>query len=83
MNTTDLIGKRFEKLTVVEFYEKRNNRYYWKCKCDCGKETIIMRSNLPKTKSCGCINLIREHMSIEDKKNKRMLLQYEEKVFKS
>ena len=43
MNTTDLIGKRFGKLTVIEFYEKRNNRYYWKCKCDCGKETIVMR----------------------------------------
>lgn len=68
MNTTDLIGKRFCKLTVIEFYEKRNNRSYWKCKCDCGKETIVMRSNLPKTKSCGCANIIKEHMSLEDKK---------------
>lgn len=68
MRIEDLTGKKFNKLTVIELYGKKKDRYYWKCKCDCGKETIVMRSNLPKTKSCGCANIIKPHMSIEDKK---------------
>lgn len=54
MRTTDLIGKKFNNLTVIEFAYKKNNTGYWKCKCDCGNETIVMRGNLPKTLSCGC-----------------------------
>lgn len=55
-NTTDLIGKKFGMLTVLEFAYIKNKRAYWKCKCDCGKEKIVSRSNLVNglTTSCGC-----------------------------
>lgn len=36
---------------------KLNGRqYYWKCKCDCGNETIVLGTSLRTgiTKSCGC-----------------------------
>lgn len=29
----DLTGQQFGRLTVIEFYEKRNGRPYWKCSC--------------------------------------------------
>lgn len=66
MNTTDLIGKKFGKLTVLKFDriehkrdDKGRNRDkgYWLCKCDCGNEIIVARNLLiaNKRKSCGCI----------------------------
>lgn len=57
----DLTGKRFGNLTVVKLYDKRkrNNggkEYYWLCKCDCGKKTIVRGATLKNgaTQSCGC-----------------------------
>ena len=59
--TTDILGEKFGKLTVVEFagfyVEKDGKRQSkCKCKCDCGNEVIVLRSSLKKghTTSCGC-----------------------------
>ena len=51
-NFIDLTGKRFERLTVLEYAGKEK----WKCKCDCGNEIITSGSGLRygHTKSCGC-----------------------------
>lgn len=58
VNKTDLIGKKFGILNVIE-YHHTNDKYrsYFLCKCDCGKEKIIARSSLiaGRTKSCGCL----------------------------
>ena len=53
-----LVGNRYGKLLVVERVE--NNRFghvCYRCKCDCGGETIIDATNLRNgnTSSCGCI----------------------------
>lgn len=57
-NFVDLTGKRFGRLVVIS-REKNNKRgkALWKCKCDCGNETIVLASRLRngKTKSCGCL----------------------------
>lgn len=52
----DLTGQRFGRLTVLRFASKKNSNYYWLCKCDCGKETIVSKNHLSDghTKSCGC-----------------------------
>lgn len=56
----DLTGYRFEKLVVLEFYDKYvkgNSRdTLWKCVCDCGNITIVRKHSLQTghTKSCGC-----------------------------
>lgn len=54
----DLVGQRFGRLLVTKLSEKRykNNSTMWDCKCDCGKEVTIRRSDLVcgKTVSCGC-----------------------------
>lgn len=62
-NTGDLIGKKYDKLTVVSFagfIEKGATRKiaqaYWNCKCDCGVEKVVGARELKdgRTKSCGC-----------------------------
>jgi hypothetical protein len=53
----DLIGQRFEKLVVIERLENdKNGKTRWVCKCDCGKETVVIGRNLinNRTRSCGC-----------------------------
>lgn len=53
----DLTGCIFGKLTVIELAERRNYSSYWRCKCECGNETIVEHDNLISghTKSCGCL----------------------------
>jgi hypothetical protein len=55
---TTIIGKKFGKLTVIEFSHMNFNDSYWKCKCDCGEEKIVNRKNLRTgyTISCGCLS---------------------------
>lgn len=63
MNTLiDLTGQRFGKLLVVEKAEPhktKGGKYVtmWKCKCDCGNETVVATQKLRKghTTSCGCV----------------------------
>ena len=53
----NLTGQRFGRLLVIEEVIKENsNGTYWKCKCDCGNETIVKGSTLNSghTSSCGC-----------------------------
>lgn len=52
----DLRNKRFGKLIVIESTEKYHGRYKWKCLCECGKEMVVLVSNLTSgaTKDCGC-----------------------------
>ena len=53
----DFIGRRFGRLTVTEYAGKRARMHRWKCRCDCGKETVVGQTLLQngKTKSCGCV----------------------------
>lgn len=55
----DLTGQKFGKLTVIQ--RKQNDKRgeaRWLCKCDCGKETIVLSSHIRnyRIKSCGCIS---------------------------
>ena len=60
----DLTGQRFGMLTVLSrdgTYKSENDPYSsiptWRCRCDCGQETIVMGNNLKygATRSCGCL----------------------------
>lgn len=58
----NLVGKKFNKLTVIsradDYYLSNGNRFVrWLCKCDCGNEVIVRGTSLRNghTKSCGCI----------------------------
>lgn len=56
----DHVGKRYGSLTVISLdrLERRGrySYYYWKCRCDCGSETIVSSHNLVSggTPGCGC-----------------------------
>lgn len=54
----DLTGQRFGRLIVIERGSNdSSNKTRWKCKCDCGNETLVRSSNLLNgtTTSCGCV----------------------------
>lgn len=58
--TIDITGKKFGHLTVLERVSTpehcTSSGAYFKCKCDCGNEKIIMGKSLRNgsTKTCGC-----------------------------
>ncbi len=58
----DLTGKRFTRLTVIEFAGRnKHNLILWRCLCDCGNEAICSSYSLQETiprrakRSCGCL----------------------------
>ena len=66
-----LIGERFGRLVVVECAGQRRlpcgtSYTAWRCKCDCGNETIVSTSCLTReknnTRSCGCLKKINNGM---------------------
>jgi hypothetical protein len=57
----DLTGQRFGRLTVLHRAPANDSRgrSRWRCRCDCGDETIVRCDHLagkhgPSTVSCGC-----------------------------
>ena len=75
-NTTNLIGQKFGRLTVVQRTDKRSSdrQYIWLCQCECGGYAEVITSNLTHscTHSCGC--LVGENA----KKQLRMLHEYQQ-----
>lgn len=63
MNTNDIVGLRFGRLTVVSYSHKTRRKtrkgfdHYYNCKCDCNNNCLVERSSLKfgTTNSCGCI----------------------------
>lgn len=53
----DEVGKTYGKLTVIDFFGSKNNKLYWKCRCECGNETVASGIDLRSgsIKSCGCM----------------------------
>lgn len=53
------VGRKFGRLTAIEKI-KNGRSHQYRCKCDCGNETIVSYSNLfatfqgKGTRSCGC-----------------------------
>jgi hypothetical protein len=55
-NIKDITGKRFGKLTVLEYTDERiGGSVAWLCKCDCGNIKKIKASSLKYIESCGCV----------------------------
>lgn len=58
MRLQDLKGQRFGRLTAIERTDSLGRKgVYWKCVCECGKETSVHARALVSghTKSCGCL----------------------------
>jgi hypothetical protein len=57
-----LLNQRFHKLVVIGFVEiNKWGQTVWKCKCDCGGETLALISPLRRgaKKSCGCLDSLK------------------------
>ncbi len=57
-----MLGMRFERLTVIApaeptYRSDGKSRRRWKCRCDCGNETVVLQTCLRSgdTRSCGCL----------------------------
>lgn len=56
----DLTGQRFGWLVVVAFAKlDREQKAWWRCKCDCGKQRVVCGKSLRNgtTRSCGCLKV--------------------------
>ena len=62
IDTSDIIGSNFGRLTVLKYNgavkATKGYKHFYTCKCECGNDKEIQRHMLlnGKTKSCGCIN---------------------------
>lgn len=56
INHIENLGKKFNRLEVLEIIKKGKD-YYYKCKCDCGTIKDIRAAFVVNgiTKSCGCL----------------------------
>lgn len=59
----NLIGLKFNMLTVIadaedKVFKSGKREPAVLCRCDCGAETVVVKSSLKNgaTKSCGCLN---------------------------
>lgn len=61
MKLIDLTNKKFGLLTVISKYGHTGKEVTWLCKCDCGKEVIVLGASLRggNTQSCGCLHRFR------------------------
>lgn len=56
----DKRGQVFGRLTVIEYAGKNyHSESQWLCKCDCGKEVVVLTGQLMagQVKSCGCLKI--------------------------
>ncbi len=57
-NILDLTGLKFNRLTLIERTIRRSdNKFLWRCRCDCGNEILAIGSRVKSghTGSCGCL----------------------------
>ena len=74
---TDMIGKRFGRLTVIDYYGVKRHHAQWLCKCDCGLQLWLMLISLMAGKSShAAASALRKLWSIflQLKGGKRILL---------
>ena len=50
----DLTGQRFGKLLVLGPAANIGTRTAWRCRCDCGRETVVRAGNLTSGKVACC-----------------------------
>ncbi len=52
----DLVGHKYNRLTVVSWAGIHTGRTAWNCICDCGNKTLVTGNSLRRgnTMSCGC-----------------------------
>ena len=54
MQALNLVGKRFNRFTVLRKIDEvgKDGHTQWLCKCDCGNEWIVNSNNIKHTREC-------------------------------
>lgn len=70
----DITGKKYNKLTVLSFYDIKDNKSRWLCQCECGNKKILFGKDIKNgnTKSCGCLLHQKKYNKETEKKIKRL-----------
>lgn len=67
-NKKDLTGHKFNSLTAIErLANYKNNKTYYRCKCDCGNERIVYGYDLTSGKFKTCKECTKSKPSIRRK----------------
>ena len=67
----DISGQRFGQLVAIQPIEERKRHYVqWLCRCDCGKEAIVIGQELRRGGTASCGHL-REQLNIGNNYNLR------------
>jgi hypothetical protein len=76
MNLNDLIGQKFDKLTILSAWRNDYSEIYVSAKCECGNITKVRYRNLTsgKTSTCGKCNKINLNDLIGQKFNKLTII---------
>jgi len=71
-NYKNLIGSKFERLTVLSEFGVKNRKRYWNCACECGNKSVVRGSelNYGSVKSCGCLQ--KDSVTTHGNTNKRL-----------
>lgn len=74
MKKLNLVGQKFERLTVLKEAPSIGGRSAWECQCDCGTVKNIKTEELRSggTKSCGCWNQEQRSLRAENMYSKRI-----------
>lgn len=70
----DLTNQRFGRLIALErTNEKKGSCWAWRCRCDCGNETLVASQSLTSgnTRSCGCATAQARKARFRDLTNQR------------
>ena len=61
LRVEDMTGRKFGMLTVIGPVRPCPHDVVWQCRCDCGRSTVALGSNLRSgnTRSCGCLRGVR------------------------
>lgn len=67
MGTENIIGNKYNLLTVVEKAERKNNREAYLCQCECGNFKVVTKYDLihNNIKSCGCLTKIKAQQQVD------------------
>lgn len=66
------IGAKFNNFTVIAVLAKRdgNGEFMYQCKCICGAERDVRKSNLGKVLGCGCVRATYKPRTTKPSKSK-------------
>lgn len=54
MKRAELVGQKFDRLSVLSFHSISDNKVLWNCLCECGNKTIVRSADLIRGHSRQC-----------------------------